>query len=67
MEYAGNGDTSCTSNGFQRFWKKTGGIWNQSKNQDHPDDCIFTISKSTEKSPGNLKKIAVIQTLVKHY
>ena len=42
-------------------------FWNQKKNRDDPHHCIVKIGKNTEKSPGDVRKIAVTQTLVKYY
>ena len=47
VEHEGNNDTNChrsTWNGLQRLGKKTGGIGNQRKNQDHLDHSIVKIS-----------------------
>ena len=32
-------------------------------NQEHPDYGIVKIGQNTEKSPGNLKRLAVFQTI----
>ena len=36
-------------------------------NQDHLDCCIVEIGQNTEKSPGNLRRLAVTQTNVKDH
>ena len=45
--------------------KKTRRSGNQRKNEDNLDHNIVKISQNTEKSPGDLKRLDVIQTLVK--
>ena len=37
------------------------------KNRDYPDRSIFKIGWNTEKSSGDLKRLAVTQTLVKDH
>ena len=39
--------------------KGTGRLRNQKKSGDHPDYSIFKIVQNTEKSPGDLKRLAV--------
>ena len=41
------------------------GIGNQRKNRDHPDHLTGKIDENTEKSPGDLRRLDVTQTLVK--
>ena len=45
--------------------KKIGVIEIQRKNQDHPDHRIDQIGQNTEKSPENLRRLAVTKALVK--
>ena len=40
---------------------------NKNTNGDYPNYSIIKISQNTEKSPGNLRRLAVIQTPVKAY
>ena len=47
----------------KRQW--TGGIKNSRKNQDHPNYSIVEISLNIEKSPGDLRRLAVTQIPVK--
>ena len=44
------------------FTKGTGGIGNKRTNGDHPNYSIVQIGQNTEKSPGDLKTLAVTQT-----
>ena len=46
------------------YRKKTGGIVNQMKGRHHTDQNIVKIGENTEKSPGNLSRLTVIQTPV---
>ena len=48
-------------------WKKTGEIENQLKNQGHSDYSIFVISQNIEKSPENLRRLAVTWTPMKDH
>ena len=42
--------------------KGTGRTGNQRINQDHPDYSIMKIGQNTKKSPGDLRRLTVIQT-----
>ena len=60
--HEGDGDTSCnwcTWNRPQMPGKKTGGTLIQTKNQNHSDHSIFKICETTEKSHGDLRRLAV--------
>ena len=35
--------------------------------EDHPNDSIIEDRQNTEKSPGDLRRLAVTQTPVKHH
>ena len=60
-----NNDCSLiTWNNPQKIGNETGRLRNQRTSIDHPDYSIITISQNTEKSPGDLKRFAVIQTSV---
>ena len=47
---------------FTKAWQKTCGIQNHKKNQDHPDYSIVKCGYNTQKSPGDLRRLAVTQT-----
>ena len=47
--------------------QKMGRTGNKMTSRDPPDYSIFKISNDTEKSPGDLRRLAVTQTLVKKY
>ena len=70
MEHEGDGDTDCnwcTRNNPQRIEKGTGRFRNQRMSRDHPNDSIVKIGQYTEKSSGDLKKLAITQTPLKDY
>ena len=66
VEHEGDDDTNCNwyiCNGNQRFGeKKTKRIVNQRKNRDYLDRRVFEIDINTEKSPANLKILAIALT-----
>ena len=45
-------------------WTEGLGIWRSSG--DHPNDSIIENSQNTEKSPGDLRRLAVTQTPVRN-
>ena len=45
----------------------TGRIGNKSTNGDHPNYCIIGIGQNTEKSPADLRTLAVTQTPVEDH
>ena len=47
--------------------KRTGRLWNNWTSGDHPDDSIIKICQNTEKSPGDLRKLDVIQAPVSNH
>ena len=47
--------------------KGTGGLGNKTTSGDHPNYYVIEIDQNTEKSPGNLRRLAVVQTLVKDH
>ena len=51
----------------QRIGTGSGGLWNKRMSGDHPNDSIIKISQNTEKSPGDLRRLAVTQTLLRNY
>ena len=69
MEHEGDGDTNCnwcTWNNPQRIGKGTGRLGNNRTSGDHQDYSIIKIGQNTEKSPEDLRRLAVIQTSMKH-
>ena len=68
MDHEGYGDTNCNwfaQNNSQRSGK--GRLRNQRTNRDHLDYNIIKIGLKTEKSPGDLRRLAVTQTPVKDH
>ena len=69
-EYEGDGYINCkwgVKNGPQRLGKKNEGIEDLRKNVVHPDQSIVKIGLNTERSPRNLRRLAVTQTPVKDH
>ena len=64
MEHESDGDTICnwcSWNNPQRTNKGTKRQRNQRTNRDHPVYSITKIGQHTEKSPGDLRRLAVTQ------
>ena len=55
----------CSWYSHQRIKKETGGLGNKRKSGDYPNFCIIEIGQNTEKSPEDLRRLAVTQTPVK--
>ena len=63
MEHANDGDTNlnwCARYNHQRIDKGTGRLGNKRTSGDHPKNVI-KIDQNTEKSPGDLRRLAVTQ------
>ena len=45
----------------------TGGLENKRTGRDHPNYSIVEIGQNIEKSPGDLRTLAVTQTLVRNH
>ena len=70
MEHESDSDTNCNryaQYSYQMIDKKTGGFRNNEPIGDHPNYSIIKIGQNTEKSSGDLKRLAVTQTLVKDH
>ena len=70
MEYESDGDTNfnwCSWYSYQRVNKGTGGLGGRRTSGDHQNYSIIEIGQNTEKSPGELKRLTVIQTPVKDH
>ena len=46
---------------------ETGGLENKRTSGDRPNYSIIEIGENTEKSPGDLRRLAVIQTPVRNH
>ena len=63
-----NNGNWCAWYSHQRIGKGTGGIWNGRTSRDHPNYWIIEIGQNTEKSRGDLRRLAGTQTPVEdHY
>ena len=70
MEHESDGDASCKWSArysHQRIRERTGGFGNKKMSGDHPNYSIVEISRNTKRSPGDLRKLSVTQTLVENY
>ena len=70
MEHEGGGCTNCkwcARNNSQRLGKGTGRVGNQRRNGDHQDYSSVKIGQKAEKSPRDMRRIAVTQTLVEDH
>ena len=70
MENDADGDTSrnwCTRNNPQKLGKGTRILGNKRTRRDHPNYSINKMGQHTEKSPGDLRRIAVTQTPVRKH
>ena len=77
MKHDGVGDTNCNwcaQNNPKRVGKGTGRLGNQRTSGDHPYysqvwyySHITKVSWNTEKSPGDLRRLAVTQTPVRKH
>ena len=50
-----------------RIIKRTGGLGNKRMSEDYPNYYIIENGQNTKKSPGDLGRLAVIQTPVKDH
>ena len=70
MERESDGDTNCkwcALYSHQRIGTGTEGLGNKMMSGDHPNNTIIEIGQNTEKSPGNLRRLAITQTLVENH
>ena len=63
MDHKGEGDANCNL----RIQKEAGSVGNWKTKRDNPNYSIIEIRQNIEKSPGNLRKLAVTQTPVKNH
>ena len=63
LSYGGTNCRSNARNGFKNLERKTRRIENQRKNQHPPDDSIIQTGQNTEESHGDMRRLAVTQTL----
>ena len=68
MEHPDDNYTNCDWcfwHNNQRIIKGTGGLGSWWASGDHPNNYIIKYGQNTEKSPGDLRRLAVTQTPVK--
>ena len=65
MEHEGDSDTNLEQS--PKEWLGIGRLGNRRTSGDHPDHSIIKISQNTEKSPGDLRKLAFTQTPVENH
>ena len=57
----------CVLNYPQMINKRSRGLRKKRTSKYHPDYCINKIGQNTEKSPGHLRRISVIQTPLRNH
>ena len=67
MEHEGDNYTNRDWYSHQRIINGTGGLGGRRINGNHPNYYIIENSQNTEKSPGDLMRLAVTQTPVKDH
>ena len=70
MEHESDGDANCNwcaQNNPQRVGKGTGRFGYKRTSGSHPDCSIIKIGQNTEKSPGDLRRLAISQTPVEKH
>ena len=70
VKHESDGDTTCdwcSWYSHQRIGTRTGGLGNKRTSRDHPYYCVIEIDQNTEKTLGDLRTVAVTQTLVVNY
>ena len=70
MEYESDGDTDCnrwSQYSHQKIGKTTERLGNKRMSRGHPNYNIIKIDQNTEKSPVDLRKLAVTQIPVRNY
>ena len=63
MEHESDGDTNCNryaQYNYQRIGKGTGRVGNKNTSGGNLSDSTVKISQNIEKSPGDLRRLAVI-------
>ena len=65
MEHESEGDTNYyywAQYSHKRIGSGTGGLGNKRTSENHQISCIIKIDQNTEKSPEDLRRLAVSQT-----
>ena len=69
-EHESDGDNNCNWLSWcnqKKIGTRTWGFGNKRRSGDHPNYSTVEISQNTEKIPGELRRLAVIQTQVKNH
>ena len=69
MEHENDGDTNCnwcSRYSHQKISRRTGGLGSKRTSGDHPNNSIIKIGQNTEKSPRDLRRLAVTQSPVRN-
>ena len=70
VEHESDGGTNCNRGSWyshQRIHTGTGGLGNNRPSGEQSNYSIVEISQNTEKSPGDLRRLAVTQTPVRNH
>ena len=70
VEHESDDDTNCNWCSWyshQRIGRGTGGLGNKRTSKDYPKYGFIKIGQSTEKSPGDLRRLVVTQTPVRNH
>ena len=70
MEHESDGDTNCnqyTLCSHQKIVTRNGGIGNKSTIGEHSNYSIIKNSQNTEKSPEDLRRLGLTQTLAEKH
>ena len=70
MEYEGDGDTNCywrTRHSHEQVDTGTQGLGYKRTSEDHTNYRIVEIGQNTEKSPGDLRRLAVNKIPVENH
>ena len=57
----------CVRNNRQSLAKENGRLRNKRKSGDHRNYSIIKIGQNTEKIPGDLRRIAITQSLLENH
>ena len=70
VEHESENSTNCNWYSWyshQKIGKRTGGLENSGTSEDCPNYSIDEVGQNTEKSPGDLRRLAVTKTPVKDH
>ena len=67
MDHDTDGNTDCSCYNPKLIGTDTGRLENKRTSRDHNDNSIIKIGQNTEKSPGDLRRLAITQTPVRNY